>query len=295
MARPRILAIQPSKVPQNQVLRVPILTYHAVNIAGNDYANNDHVAFAADLRLIHDLGLRIVPVHWVVDQLLGTADRDLSRCVALSCDDGSDFDYYDLDHPSHGPQRSLFNCMTDFILERGVAAQPDLHLTCFVIASPEARTHLDHNCLAGRGWMSDRWWKPALQSGCIAIENHSFDHNHAAIPLSGIDGMQRGSFHPVDTYTRADAEIAQATRLIGAAIAPQRTSLFCYPYGQSNDYLRTDYLPNHQSEHGMRAAFGDGATPVTSASDRWNLPRYICGWHWKTSQELKAILRESAE
>src|SRR5690606_8365742 len=38
-------------------MRVPILTYHAVNIAGNDYADNDHVAFAADLRLIDDLRL----------------------------------------------------------------------------------------------------------------------------------------------------------------------------------------------------------------------------------------------
>src|SRR6185312_11590224 len=112
-SRPRILAACNRKVPPNQVLRVPVLTYHAVNIAGNDYANNDHVAFAADLRLITDLGLRIVPLHWVVDQLLGTADRDLSRCVALSCDDGSDFDFFDLVYPTHGPQRSLFNCMTD--------------------------------------------------------------------------------------------------------------------------------------------------------------------------------------
>ena len=81
MARPRILAARHQKVPPNQVFRVPILAYHAINIAGNDYADNDHVAFAADLRLIDDLGLRIVPAHWVVDQLLGTTNRDLSRCV----------------------------------------------------------------------------------------------------------------------------------------------------------------------------------------------------------------------
>lgn len=275
-------------------MRVPVLTYHAVNIAGNDYANNDHVAFAADLRLIDDLGLRIVPLHWVVDQLLGAANRDLSRCVAMSCDDGSDFDFYDLDHPTHGPQRSLFNCMSDFIAERDVTAQPDLHLTSFVIASSEAREHLDRNCLAGRGWMSDRWWKPALQSGRIAIENHSFDHNHAAIPLPGIGGMQRGSFHPVDNRERADAEIAAATRAIAAVIAPARTTLFCYPYSHVNDYLRTDYFPGHESAHGMRAAFGDGAAPVTLSSDRWNLPRYICGWHWKSPEELHAILTSHA-
>jgi len=273
-------------------MRVPILTYHAVNIAGNDYATNDHVAFAADLHLINDLGLRIVPVHWVVDQLLGAANRDLARCVAITCDDGSDFDYFDLDHPSHGPQRSLFNCMADFIAERGAQAQPDLHLTSFVIASPQAREHLDRNCLVGRSWMSERWWRPALESGRMAIENHSWDHNHAAIALPGIDGMQRGIFHEVDNRERADAEIAVATHYIDAVIAPQRTTLFCYPYSHVNDYLRLEYFPLVENVHGMRAAFGAGAAPLMTNSDRWNLPRYICGWHWKSPEQLRAILDE---
>jgi polysaccharide deacetylase len=274
-------------------MRIPVLAYHAINIAGNDYANNDHVAFAADLRLIDDLRLRIVPLHWVVDQMLGTAKRDLSRCVALTCDDGSEFDYFDLDHPEHGPQRSLHNCIADFIQERGVAAQPDLHLTCFVIASAQGREHIDRNCLIGRGWMSNKWWRPALQSGRIAIENHSWDHNHDAIQLPGIDGMQRGSFHPVDSYARADAEIAAATRAIDEVIAPYRTSLFCYPYSQTNDYLRLQYFPQFENVHRMRAAFGDGAVPVDMESDRWNVPRYICGWHWKSPEQLRAILGEA--
>ena len=274
-------------------MRIPVLTYHAVNIAGNDYASNDHVAFAADLRLIDDLGRRIVPLQWVVDRLLGDDRRALADCVALTCDDGSDFDWSDLDHPQHGMQRSLRNCMLDFQGERGVEAQPDLHLTCFVIASPEAREHLDRNCLAGRGWMSDRWWRSALASGRIGIENHSFDHNHAAIPAPGIDGMQRGTFLTVDNRARADAQIADAARVIDAVIAPQRTSLFCYPYSHVNDYLRTEYFPQYERVHGMRAAFGDGASPVSESSDRWNLPRYICGHHWKSPDELRAILREA--
>ncbi|HZQ60726.1 MAG TPA: polysaccharide deacetylase family protein [Casimicrobiaceae bacterium] len=275
-------------------MRIPVLAYHAVNIAGNDYATNDHVAFAADLRLIHALGLRIVPLAWVVDALAGVRERDLAGCVAMSCDDGSDFDWFDLDHPEHGPQRSLYGCMNDFAAEFGAAAQPDLHLTAFVIASAEARGYLDRNCLAGRGWMSDRWWRPALDSGRMAIENHSYDHNHAAIPLPGIGGMERGSFFGVDTRERADAEIADAARLIDAAIAPRRTTLFCYPYSHVNDYLRREYFPQCAHVHGMRAAFGDGAEPVTAASDRWNLPRYICGYHWKSPDELEKILRETA-
>lgn len=274
-------------------MRVPVLTYHAVNIAGNDYSGNDHVAFASDLRLIHAMGLRIVPASWLVDELTGTVKRDLSNCVVLTCDDGSHFDYFDLDHPIHGPQRSLHNAMTDFVYEFGAEAQPNLHLTCFVIASPEARDHIDRGCLIGSGWMSERWWKPALQSGRIAIENHSFDHNHAAIPLPGIDGMERGSFFPVDTRERADAEIAAAARYIDSAIAPNQTSLFCYPFGQSNAYLREEYFPRYAQSHRMRAAFGDGATPVTTQSDRWNVPRYVCGWHWHSSDELRAILRDA--
>jgi len=274
-------------------MRIPVLTYHAVNIAGNDYANNDHVAFAADLRLIDDLGLRIVPLHWVVDALLGDTRRALEDCVALTCDDGTDFDFFDLHHPEHGTQRSLYNCMLDFIAERGADAQPDLHLTCFVIASTEARQHLDRQRLWGRDWISDRWWRRALDSGRVAIENHSWDHNHDAIPQPGIDGMQRGSFHPVDNQTRADAEIAAATRAIDAVIAPRRASLFCYPYSDVNDYLRLEYFPRFRDVHGMRAAFGAEAAPIKIGSDRWNLPRYICGHHWKSADELRAILQRA--
>ncbi len=270
-------------------MRVPVLTYHAVNIAGNDYATNDHVALAADLHLIGEMGLRVVPLSWIVDQLLGTAQRDLERCVALTCDDGTDLDFFDIDFPPHGVQRSFYNIMMDAASDPRLA-RSDLHLTCFVIASPEAREHLDRECIFGKGWMSERWWQPAVRSGRIAIENHSFDHNHASIPLPGIGGMQRGSFFPVDNRERADAEIVAAARYIDKAVAPARTTLFCYPYGNVNDYLRRDYFPNLHHVHGMRAAFGDGAQPVQDDSDRWNLPRYICGHHWKSQSELRAIL-----
>ena len=43
-------------------MRVPVLTYHAVNIAGNDYATTTTSRFAADLRLIGEMGLRVVPL-----------------------------------------------------------------------------------------------------------------------------------------------------------------------------------------------------------------------------------------
>ncbi|MFZ1392324.1 MAG: polysaccharide deacetylase family protein [Dokdonella sp.] len=274
-------------------MRVPVLAYHAVNIAGNDYAGNDLVAFAADLRLIDDLGLRIVPLHWVVEQLTGAAERDLDRCLALTCDDGSAFDFHDLVHPAHGPQRSLYHCMLDFVAERGADAQPDLHLTSFVIASPEARERMDQVCLAGLGWMGDEWWRDAAESGLIAIENHSWDHNHPCLDTPGVDGMPRGSFLDVDNHVRAEAEIAAATRFIEARIAPRPTRIFCYPFSHVPEYVHREYLPQFGHEHGMTAAMGDGAMPVTTGADRWNLPRYICGWHWKSTEALRGILAGS--
>lgn len=272
-------------------MRTPILTYHAVNIAGNDYAGNDHVALAEDLRLIDELGTRIVPVQWLVEQHLGIAERDLSNTVALTCDDGTDLDVFDLDLGGHGVQRSFLNVMRDFIAERGKQAQPNLHLTCFVIASPQAREQMDLHCLEARGWMNASWWGAAQASGLIAIENHSWDHNHAEVRLPGIDGMTRGSFLEVTNAARADAEIIDAARYINERIAPAKTSLFCYPFGHVPEFLRSDYLPNRIGHHGMLAAFGDGAMPMTMDSDRWNLPRYICGWHWHSADELRAILR----
>lgn len=274
-------------------MRVPVLTYHAVNIAGNDYANNDHVAFAADLRLIDDLGLRIVPLSWVVAQQRGEANRDLAGCVALSCDDGSDLDYFDVDYPGHGVQRSLFNAMRDFARERGAQAQPHLHLTAFVIASPEARHTMDRECLAGRDWMRDSWWRAALASGLMAIENHSHDHNHPCLPTPGADDMPRGSFLHVDNALRAEAEVAAAQQFLNDRLAPRRSTLFCYPFGHVPDYLRLSWLPQRGVEIGLKAAFGDGAKPVTEGSDPWNLPRYVCGWHWKSPDGLRHILREA--
>jgi hypothetical protein len=230
----------------------------------------------------------------VVEQLAGLADRDLDRCVALTCDDGSAFDFRDLDHPTHGPQRSLYNAMRDFIGERGAGAQPDLHLTSFVIASPAARERMDQACLAGFGWMGEDWWREAHETGLMAIENHSWDHNHPCLDAPGIDGMPRGSFLDVDNPVRAEAEIAAAARHIDERIAPARTRIFCYPFSHVPDYLRITYFPRHADEHGMLAAMGDGAEPVTRNSDRWNLPRYICGWHWKSSETLAEILGPAA-
>lgn len=271
-------------------MRVPILTYHAVNISGNDYASNDHIALAQDLRLLTRLGKRIVPLDWVIDTWNGTAVRDLENCVVLTCDDGSDLDYFDLEFPNHGIQRSFYNVLVDFHAEFGRAAQPNLHLTCFVIADKGSRQDIDRGCLFSKDWMRDIWWAPAHRSGLIGIENHSFDHNHAAVQRPGLGGMVRGDFFAVDNFERAEAQISNARILIDQEIAPAKTRVFAYPFGHISPYLLNDYLPNHGDRLGLAIAVGDGAQPVTMDSPRWNWPRYICGWHWKSPDALAAIL-----
>ena len=274
-------------------MRVPILTYHGVNIAGNDYLGNDHVAFASDLALIQRLGLRIVPLWQVVENLLGLADHEMTNAVALTCDDGSAFDYFDLDYLDHGRQRSFFHALMDFRRENGRAAQPGLHLTSFVIADAFAREEMDKKCLSGLGWMKDTWWRSAQASGLMAIENHGWDHNHPCLPSPGPHGLVRGDFHAVVTEDQAEFEITQAQQWLGEFMAPHKPSLFCYPFGHVNDFLRTDWLPRRGPEIGVTSAFGDGAQPVTRETDRWNVPRYVCGWHWKSPGELESILRDA--
>jgi peptidoglycan/xylan/chitin deacetylase (PgdA/CDA1 family) len=271
-------------------MQVPILTYHGVNVAGNDYAGNDHVAFAQDLELIHALGLRIVPVQWVVDQLLGRAQRNLRGCVALTCDDGSYFDYHDLDHPEHGRQLSFYNALLAFRARHGREAQPDLHLTAFVIGDPLARERMDVSCLVGRGWMRQDWWRAAQASGLVAIENHSWDHNHPCLPSPGPLGLVRGDFHAVGTDAQAEYEITQAQHYLSMHLAPRQPRLFCYPFGHVNNFLQHDWLPRRGAAVGLDAGFGDGAQPVTLQTDRWNLPRYVCGWHWREVERLREIL-----
>lgn len=272
-------------------MRVPILTYHSNNITGNSYADNDHVALAQDLRLIHRRGLRIVPLALVVDVLLGAApESSVDNAVALSFDDGSWFDWYDIEHPTCGLQRGFAGILRDFATETGATA----HATSFVIVSPEARATLDRTCLAGRGWWGDDWWPQAQREGLLAIESHSWDHNHHTLPLTMQRDQVKGTFHSIDAYAGADAELRQASDWLDAHCAPHRTSLFAYPYGESNAYLTEEYLPCHAHEHRLRAAFGTEPRPLEGNSDRWQLPRFVCGDAWKSQKELVQVLETAS-
>lgn len=269
-------------------MRAVVLTYHSNNVLGHDYAQNDHVALASDLAMLAALRIPVVPLQRVVDAL--DAPHTLpERCVALSCDDGSWFDWHDLEHPTLGMQRSFANVLGDAVTTR--PAVP-VHLTSFVIVSPQAREELDRTCLIGRGWWGEDWWQAALDSGRMAVESHSWDHHHDTL-ASTATGKPGGSFRNVDDAAAADIEIRQASAYLDARLPARRTRLFAYPYGHVNAYLTDDYLPRHRAEHGLDAAFTTEPRPVCAGAERWTLGRYVAGQHWTSPETLQALLRNA--
>jgi peptidoglycan/xylan/chitin deacetylase (PgdA/CDA1 family) len=275
----------------NGMQAVPILTYHSAFIDGNDYATNNHVALKEDLDMLDALGFRIVPLAWIVDALLdGRVLPD--KAVAISMDDGTDFDFHDLPHPAHGMQRSMLNILRDFVAAHGKARQPTLHATTFVVASPQARTEMDTKCLIARDWYRESWWQPAQASGLMAIGNHSWDHNHPDV-THHLPRAETGTFRCIDTHELADFEIAQAATYIERLVPNSAASLFAYPYGESNAFLQAEYFASPVEVTKTRAAFAAEPKHVARGSDRWMLPRYVYGSDWRTPEDFRRILAAS--
>jgi len=262
-----------------------VLLYHSQNVSGNDYESNDHVAFERDLRSIQALGIKVIPISWLVGWLLGECNLDLQNCVCISFDDGVDADVRDLDFPDFGRQRALVNIMNDFHDEFGPQAQPMLNATSFVIASPDARAAMDKHSLFDRGWMSEDWWA-GDHDGLLGIGNHGWDHEHP--DLAHIGAKPAGDFFGVDNREKADQQIYSAAQHIDK-VSGKWPQLFAYPYGHVNDYLSGEYFPAH-THHGTRAAFTTEPLPVTRDSERWQLGRFVCGRDWRSDSGLEKIL-----
>jgi peptidoglycan/xylan/chitin deacetylase (PgdA/CDA1 family) len=271
---------------------VPILTWHAMSVNGADYATNDLLAFAEDLEKLHALGLRVVALHEIARALREGALERLVGCVGLSFDDGSDFDYRDLPHPAWGPQRGMAGVLEDFRARHGAAAQPGLHATSFTIVSPDARAELDRTCMIGCRWWNDDWYRDAEARGLLSVESHGWDHNHASL-RSTQTSAPRGTFdlaHGDD----AQAEIGRAAEVLRGLRGRGGDVLFAYPYGHASEFLVREWLPANGDALGIPAAFAASeGEPVTAGASRWKIPRYVFGDHWKSPQDLRALLREA--
>lgn len=284
------------KIEAGHSVKIPVLGYHSAWILGDTYQTNDHIALSHDLRTIHAQGFHIVPLVWIVEWILGRREEaTLRKAIAITFDDGADFDYYDIDHPQHGPQRSFYNILRDFQKEFGSAAQPFLHASSFVIASPEVRQAIDKRSYAGLAWMTDGWWKEAHGSGLMSIYNHSWDHNHPDASSVYEKNQNKGSFFSIDTFVECQGEVKRAAEYIQQRIAPAWPDVFAYPWGQSSEYIRETYFPEFVAQHRTIAAFAAGGGYVTKASSRWNLPRFgsAAPWPegWGSTEQLMQILQ----
>lgn len=264
---------------------VPILTYHSQNIRGETSADNDHVALSGDLRALHLAGWHVITLDDVLDWLDGRLDdAAVHQAVVITFDDGCDFDVRDIEYPGHGLQRSFLGIMRDFLAGFPADERPPLHATSFVIASEEARRQIDAGSLFGLGWISDDWWREAEAASLISVENHGWDHNHP-----DLEGDTRGNFHTVDTHEQCLEQVVHAAEAIEHR-SGRRPRYFAYPFGESSDYIRNEFFPGFPALHRCRAAIGTQAGHVERDTDRWNLPRFVCGRDWASPKELLTLL-----
>lgn len=270
-------------------MKISVLTYHAMNVIRNNYSDNDHLALASDLETISELGIKVIPLSQIVDWHQGSlSDEDVSRSVAITFDDGSWFDYYDLDHPTCGRQRSMINILRDFNA-RNSPSHP-VHATSFVISSPQARSSLDKSCMIGKDWWGDQWWLKAASSGLMDVECHSWDHVHTELNHIAQQNQIKGDFSQVKSFMDCEFQFAKAGKYIGKVLGSKRPSLFAYPYGAASDYAVTEYLPKYQSRHQFRAAFTTEPGAVSKTDNIWRLPRFVFGRDWQSPQGLIDIL-----
>jgi len=252
-----------------------ILAFHSHNIAGNTYETNDHVALDGSLALLAALGIPVLRLMDVVQALRGGDFARLPRrFAAITLDDGSDYDWRPLGHPVHGPQQP----MGAIVRDRACA-------TSFVIASPLAREQITGTDKPYR--LSDDWWREAQASGYFDIGCHGWNHVHPNVEEMRGSPELVEAFGNVRTPAEAERQVGQAARFIRDRAGKDAARLFAYPYGQVSDYLADEWLP---AQDEVLAAFTTVDQPLEADADPWRLPRYVCGWHWKSHDALRAIV-----
>jgi peptidoglycan/xylan/chitin deacetylase (PgdA/CDA1 family) len=260
---------------------VAVLCYHGLNAPRRGYENNDHDALEADLAMMRAMNVPIVRAQQIVQALRAGRLRDIAGSVAITMDDGPNVDWHDY----HGEDLGHLKSMIRILREHDATG------TSFVIASPDARNELDKTCIAGRGDWSDVWWRSAVEEGVLEIGNHSWDHNHVMLSARLFPETSAGDFFSTDTFERAEAQVARAQEHIVRTAGSQAGRLFAYPYGHVPRYLASEYLPLHGPRLGIEAAFSTAGTYVQQSTSPWEIPRFVCGEHWKTPKEFGAILR----
>lgn len=289
--------------------RVPVLLYHSHQISAPcDYANNASAALASDLETIRNNGFTVVPAYWIAEWVAGIRDGSTlpNKVVGITFDDGHNQDWIDNSIPNSpcSPIKSFRTVLQEFKSRHPELPYYSPHAATFVIASPAARN------LIGGTALSDDWWNAANASGIIEVYNHSADHDHSSITRGRYDGavnfyipaagygdyqwQGQNNFYRIDSYREASFEVANSAMYI-----QQKTGawpdLFAYPFGHASEYMKSNYFPNHQSEHQTLAAFctereSIASTYATRASNRYCLGRFSYGYSWTSPSGLQSIL-----
>jgi peptidoglycan/xylan/chitin deacetylase (PgdA/CDA1 family) len=264
-----------------------VLAFHSQNVSGNTYETNDHVALDLSLALIASSAIPVLPALEVVDAMRdGEFERLPPRFVCLTFDDGPDYDWRVVRHPEWGPQEPMVA-----ILERhsprllGIFHRKKTTATSFVIASPEARAEIagpEHP-----SYLSEDWWRTAQDSGFLYVGNHGWNHVHPAVSEMKQCPELVENFAGITSLDQAELQVRRAGEYIRAEAGPDAGKLFAYPYGQVSAFLADEYLPRQEY---IQAAFTTEGVPLTADANLWRLPRYVCGWHWKSVEGLARIL-----
>jgi peptidoglycan/xylan/chitin deacetylase (PgdA/CDA1 family) len=266
-----------------------VLTFHARNISGNDYATNDHVALDESIALARRLKVPILRLSEVVSRFRGGAFASLPpRFACITFDDGSDYEWLDLAHRLHGAQRSMVSVLRSHSRRvLGVKWLRWAGATSFVIASPVARSEMAGPADENPDRLLDTWWASAQASGLLDIGTHGWNHVHPDVSEMRSRPELVEAFDRIANKDDADLQIRTAHAFIRDKAGPEAGRLFAYPYGQVSEYIANEYLP---SQREVVAAFTTEPRPWTADCDRWRLPRYVCGWHWKTLGDLEHLL-----
>ena len=112
----------------------------------------------------------------------------------------------------------------------------------------------------------------------VELGNHSASHAYL------LDGVKNQDWV---AWVRQDIDRAQQAFASNLGFKPR---FFAYPFGESSAYIRNEYFPKRADEHGCLAAIGTDPGLVSAHSDRWNLPRFVCGRDWSAPAELLAVL-----
>lgn len=264
-----------------------ILTFHSQNVPGYPHSDiDDHVALDRALELVAELRMPVLRLVEVARQLRRGGLGLPPKYVCLTFDDGTDYDW----EPVRGPTGQVHEPFVA-ILQRhskrwaGVVWKRKVVATSFVVASPEARLDIMRPLLPV--CMSEGWWKPAQRSGFIDIGVHGWDHVHPSVVAMQSQPQLVERFDRVASLEQAQVQVERAGSYIAERAGTESAQLFAYPYGQVSEFLAASYLPGQDR---IIAAFTTEGTPIKPGMDIWRLPRMVCGWHWRSVPELRALL-----